>query len=122
MKHKVFTLIIATSLTLIANAQTDTLFVYGPGGPLAAMEECAKVLSTKTSLPVKVIAGPEANWIDQAKQNADVVFGGAEYMLTQFAMAHPGLINSSTRTELYNRAAAILVRKGNPQKITLLKI
>ena len=42
-------------------------------------------------------------------------------MLTQFAMQHPGLIDSSTRTELYKRAAGILVRKGNPKKITSLK-
>lgn len=99
----------------------DTLFVYGPGGPQAAIEECAKLFSKKMSLPVKVVAGPEAKWIEQAKQNADIIFGGAEYMLTQFSMLHPGFIDSSTTTELYRRAAAILVRKGNPKKITSLR-
>lgn len=121
MKFKLLILTLALSPSLFANAQSDTLYVYGPGGPQAAMEECAKVFSQKMSFPVKVIAGPEAKWIDQAKLNADVVFGGAEYMLTQFAMQHPGLIDSSTRTELYKRAAGILVRKGNPKKITSLK-
>ena len=121
MKLKIFTFVLALSFTIVTNAQRDTLFVYGPGGPQAAMEECAKAFSKKMSVPVKVIAGPEAKWIEQAKQNADVVFGGAEYMLTQFAMQHPGLVDSSTRTELYKRAAGILVRKGNPKKITSLK-
>lgn len=104
-----------------AQSKQDTLYVYGPGGPVAAMEECAKVFSMKNSIPVKVTAGPEAKWIEQAKQNADLVFGGAEYMLTQFIMQHPGLMDSTTRTELYKRGAGILVRPGNPKKITSLK-
>jgi accessory colonization factor AcfC len=121
MKLKLFIITLALSFALFANAQPDTLFVYGPGGPQAPMEECAKIFSKNMLIPVKIIAGPETNWIDQAKQNADLVFGGAEYMLTQFAVQHPGLIDSSTRTELYKRAAGILVRKGNPKKITSLK-
>ena len=72
-------------------------------------------------LPIKVIAGPETNWIEDAKRNAAIVFGGAEYMLTQFAMQHQGLIDSNTRTDLYERAAGILVRKGNPKNIGSLK-
>lgn len=121
MKLKLFAFTLAISFTILVTAQSDTLFVYGPGGPQVAMEECAKVFSKNMQVPVKVVAGPEAKWIEQAKQNADVIFGGAEYMLTQFAMQHPGLIDSSTRTELYKRGAAILVRPGNPKKITSLK-
>lgn len=121
MKFKIFVFILALNFTAVAEAQKDTLFVYGPGGPQAAMDECAKTFTKKMSVPVKVIAGPEAKWIEQAKQNADVVFGGAEYMLTQFSMQHPGLVDSSTRTELYKRAAGILVRNGNPKKIASLK-
>ncbi|MDP2415415.1 substrate-binding domain-containing protein [Daejeonella sp.] len=104
-----------------AQSKQDTLYVYGPGGPGAAMEECAKVFSMKNSIPVKVTAGPEAKWIEQAKQNADLVFGGAEYMLTQFTADHPELIDASARTELYKRAAAILVRPGNPKNIRNIK-
>ena len=99
----------------------DTLYVYGPGGPQAPMDECAKLFSKKFSIPVKVTAGPESKWIETAKQNADVIFGGAEYMLTQFAMQHPGLVDSTTRTALYKRAAGILVRPGNPKKIKSFK-
>jgi accessory colonization factor AcfC len=102
-------------------AQSDTLFVYGPGGPQAPMEECAKLFSTKMAVPVKVIAGPEDKWIENAKENADLVFGGAAYMLTQFASKHKGFLDSTTTSELYKRAAAILVRSGNPKKIKNLK-
>ncbi|HEY8661888.1 MAG TPA: substrate-binding domain-containing protein [Hanamia sp.] len=121
MKASIFIFLITISISGILQAQTDTLYVYGPGGPAAAMQECATVFANKTTIPVKVIAGPDAEWIGQAKQNADLVFGGAEYMLTQFAMQHPGMIDSVTRTELYKRAAGILVRKDNPKKITSLK-
>jgi accessory colonization factor AcfC len=118
---KLILLIIIGIIPGLLKAQSDTLYVYGPGGPAAAMEECAKVFARKTSIDVKVNAGPDAGWIDQAKQNADVVFGGAEYMLTQFSMQHPGLIDSSTRLSLYKRAAGILVRKDNPKNILSLK-
>ena len=122
MKNKFLVIVIFTVVPAVLFAQVkDTLFVYGPGGPAAAMEECAKKFSAKYSIPVKVTAGPEAKWIDNAKQNADIVFGGAEYMLTQFKMQHPGLMDSTTRTELYKRAAGILVRPGNPKKILSLK-
>jgi accessory colonization factor AcfC len=105
----------------VSAQQADTLFVYGPGGPQAPIEECAKLYSKKMSVPVKVLAGPEDKWIETAKQNADVIFGGAEYMLTQFAVKHKGLLDSNTTTELYKRAAGILVRKGNPKNIKTLK-
>ena len=119
---KLLAIICLSTGALISRAQqNDTMYVYGPGGPQAAMAECATVFSKKMSVPVKVISGPEAKWIEQAKQNADLVFGGAEYMLTQFKMQHPGLMDSTTRTELYKRAAGILVRPGNPKKIMALK-
>ncbi|GAC1422694.1 MAG: AcfC family putative adhesin [Flavisolibacter sp.] len=119
---KLFGIAVLLTAVLLSNAQqNDTLYVYGPGGPQAAMADCAAVFSKKMSVLVKVIAGPEAKWIEQAKQNADLVYGGAEYMLTQFKMQHPGLMDSTTRTELYKRAAGILVRPGNPKQIMTLK-
>lgn len=105
----------------IAIGQVDTLYVYGPGGPQAPMEECATLFRNRTGVPVKVTAGPQAGWIDQAKINADLVFGGAEYMLTQFAMQHPSMLDNSTRVSLYQRPAGIVVRPGNPKKIKSLK-
>lgn len=99
----------------------EVIYVYGPGGPLGPMKELAERFSAATKLKVEVTAGPEANWVDKAKQDADIIFGGSEYMLQDMVNKYPGLIEEKTRTSLYPRAAGILVRKGNPKKITGLK-
>ncbi|GAC1604759.1 MAG: AcfC family putative adhesin [Chitinophagaceae bacterium] len=119
--RKYMLLLIASIGSLSAYAQNDTLHVYGPGGPLSAMKDCAEAFSQKTGIPVEVIGGPEPKWLAQAQQNADIIYGGAEYMLTQFIQAHPGMVDVSTRVELYKRRAAILVRPGNPKRIATLK-
>jgi accessory colonization factor AcfC len=105
----------------IAAAQGKVLHVYGPGGPLGPMEECGRLFTQEKGVEVKVTAGPTPKWIEQAKENADLVFGGAEYMLTDFMLKYPGLVDAKSRTSLYIRAAGILVRKGNPKKIKSLK-
>nr|WP_294899609.1 substrate-binding domain-containing protein [uncultured Pedobacter sp.] len=120
-KLKSIIMIMSLLTPLLVQAQTDTLYVYGPGGPFGPINECGKIFSLQHQLMVKVVAGPESNWINEANKNADLVFGGAEYMLTQFSMKHPGLINNESRQELYKRGAAILVRPGNPKKIHSLK-
>nr|WP_094777207.1 extracellular solute-binding protein [Domibacillus aminovorans] len=99
----------------------EVVNVYGPGGPLGPMEELAEQFKKETGINVNVIAGPEEKWIDQAKQDADIIYGGSEYMLRDFMLKHPGMINEKTRTELYPRAAGILVRKGNPKNIQSLE-
>ena len=73
---------------MMAMAAGQSLHVYGPGGPLAPMKECAELYQQKTGVKVQVTAGPEEAWIDSAQTDADVVFGGAEYMLTQFDLEH----------------------------------
>ncbi|MBA9026055.1 accessory colonization factor AcfC [Peribacillus huizhouensis] len=102
-------------------AKNDVVKVYGPGGPLGPMKELADRFTDETGIKVEVTAGPEVKWIDQAKQDADIIYGGSEYMLTDFILKHPGIINEKTRTELYSRAAGILVRKGNPKQIQTLE-
>jgi accessory colonization factor AcfC len=121
MKRYILGLILITLISKPGVAQTDTLHVYGPGGPFTAINECAKLFTTQTGIPVKVIAGPEPKWFEQARQNADIIYGGAEYMLTQFIQNHPDMVDATSRTELYKRAAAILVRPGNPKSILTLK-
>ena len=103
------------------HAQKDTLYVYGPGGPFAPIDECAKIFGTKNNIIVKVTAGPESKWIETAKQNADLIYGGAAYMLTSFAMKYADFIDQNSRTELHKRGAAILVRPGNPKNIRSIK-
>ena len=121
MRNLILAFVITITLPNFAQAQKDTLYVYGPGGPLAPIEESAKIFGTENNIVVKVTAGPESKWIAEAKLKADLIYGGAEYMLTSFAMAHPGLVDESSRTELYKRGAAILVRPGNPKNIRSIK-
>lgn len=104
------------------SSQSDHVIrVYGPGGPLGPIKEAAEHFSTETGIKVEVTAGPEGNWIGKAKQDADIIFGGSEYMLQDFIFNHPEMIDTKSRTELYPRAAGILVRKGNPKKIESLE-
>ncbi|MCG3088951.1 extracellular solute-binding protein [Sporosarcina cyprini] len=105
-----------------ATSQNDHVIrVYGPGGPLGPIKEAAEKFSAETGIQVEVTAGPEGKWIDQAKQDADIIFGGSEYMLQNFIFTYPEVIDTKSRTELYPRAAGILVRKGNPKKIESLE-
>jgi accessory colonization factor AcfC len=103
-----------------APAQERVLHIYGPGGPLGPMEECGQIFAKEKRIAVKVTAGPTPGWIDQARQDADLIFGGAEYMLTDFILKYPDLVDPKSRTSLYDRPAGILVRKGNPKKIRFL--
>jgi accessory colonization factor AcfC len=121
MKKKLLVLAFFILANKAGFAQVDTLHVYGPGGPYSAMNECAKEFTFQTGIPVKVIAGPEPKWFGLATQNADLIYEGAEYMFTQFVQNHPGVIDETSTTELYKRAAAILVRPGNPKHIRTLK-
>ncbi|MDF2680685.1 MAG: hypothetical protein K0R47_1875 [Brevibacillus sp.] len=105
-----------STATSAAN-KDEVIYVYGPGGPLGPMKELAERFSKANKLNVEVTAGPEAKWVEKAKKDADVVFGGSEYMLQEMVHKYPGLIDEKTRTSLYPRAAGILIRKGNPKKI-----
>ena len=104
-----------------APAAAQALHVYGPGGPATAMKECAAAFARQTGTAVEVTAGPEPQWLAQAQQDADLVYGGAEYMLTQTALAHPGFLDETSRTSLYARESAVLVRTGNPLHIKRLE-
>ncbi|NDP49081.1 MAG: extracellular solute-binding protein [Sulfuriferula multivorans] len=93
------------------------LNVYGPGGPAPAMKEAAAAFEQKTGTKVTVTAGPTPKWIDQAKADADVVYGGSETMMTDFVTAMDGRIQESEVQPMYLRPYSILVRPGNPKKI-----
>jgi accessory colonization factor AcfC len=95
----------------------EPLRVYGPGGPLTPVRACAERFTRTKGVAVKVDGGPEEAWAAKAEQDADLVFGGAEYMLTDLARRHPDLLDLGTRASLWDRPAAILVRKGNPRRI-----
>jgi len=98
------------------------LRAYGPGGPAPAMREAAKAFGERKGIEVAVTAGPTPSWKDQALKDADVIFSGSEYMMTDFVQKDlPGLIDASTIRTLYLRPSAILVRPGNPKGIRGVK-
>lgn len=94
------------------------IHVYGPGGPAPAMQEAAKAFGAAHHVEVIVVAGPTPKWLDQAKANADLIFSGAETMMSDFQTAMPTEIDPASVEPLYLRPAAILVRPGNPDHIT----
>jgi len=93
------------------------LRVYGPGGPLTPVRGCAERFARARGVKVTVDGGPEERWWGRAEKDADVVFSGAEYMLSDLERRRPGFLDPSTRRSLWVRPAAILVRKGNPRRI-----
>jgi len=99
-----------------AMAAPETLHVYGPGGPLPAMNEAAEIFGRTHGAEVQVTGGPLSQWIDHAKADADVVFSGSEVMMSDFITAMSD-IDPATVKALYLRPAAILVRPGNPTNI-----
>jgi len=104
--------------TAPAGGQRVTLKAYGPGGPAPAMREAAKVFAGKKGIAIEITAGPTPTWKDQAMRDADLIFSGSEYMMTDFVRRDfPGLIDAATIRTLYLRPSAILVRPGNPKQI-----
>ncbi|GAC1492601.1 MAG: AcfC family putative adhesin [Gemmatimonadaceae bacterium] len=120
----------ATALLLIffavasgqaASSGRETIHIYGPGGPLAAMKEAAAEFSRHRGVQVEVVGGPTTQWLERAKSDADIIFSGAENMMTDFIGqlkdAPAGQIDVATVDPLYIRPSAILVRPGNPKRI-----
>jgi len=105
------------SCSALVMAQQEVLYLYGPGGPLPAMKEAAEVFGQANTIKIEVVAGPTGTWLPKAKGDADFIFSGAEYMMTDFITAMEGRIDESTVVSLYLRPSAILVRPGNPKKI-----
>ncbi|MEO5567940.1 MAG: substrate-binding domain-containing protein [Gemmatimonadaceae bacterium] len=107
------------------SSPAETLFVYGPGGPLPAMIEAGAAFGRQHGMHVKVTGGPTPQWLVAGRANADVIFSGAENMMTDYvrqlgdsvAGLQPGRIDERTIRPLYLRPVAILVRPGNPKRI-----
>jgi accessory colonization factor AcfC len=95
------------------------LHVYGPGGPAPAMKEAARAFSEKRQVAVEVTAGPTPVWKEQALKDADLIFSGSEYMMTDFVQRDlPGILKAEAVQTLYLRPSAILVRPGNRRTFT----
>lgn len=108
---------LAPAFPAVAQPPPLTLRVYGAGGPLAPMQEAAQRFGERAGVRVVVVGGPRAEWIGQARQDADVLYEGAEYAMRIFASSEPALVDLASRITIADREAAILVRKGNPRGI-----
>ncbi|EGQ7854413.1 substrate-binding domain-containing protein [Vibrio crassostreae] len=111
MKIKILTLSVFLSSSVYAS---NTLHVYGPGGPAPAMLETAKLFEKQEGIKVNVVFGPQSKWEESAKNNADLIFSGSEIMLHQQNKS----FSLSKSEALYLRPSGIIVRKGNPKSIT----
>jgi len=85
------------------------------------MKEAAAAFSRLRGVQVDVVGGPTPQWLEKAKSDADIIFSGAEHMMTDFIAqlkdAPAGKIDVATVDPLYIRPAAILVRPGNPKHV-----
>jgi accessory colonization factor AcfC len=99
-------------------AGAEDLHVYGPGGPEPAIREAAAQFGAARGIHVEVTAGPTGNWLAQAKTDGDVVYSGSETMMADFLHQMSAELLPDTVTPLYLRVSAILVRPGNPRKVT----
>jgi accessory colonization factor AcfC len=104
-----------------SDCSANVLHVYGPGGPLPAMKEAAATFSKMRCVQVVISAGPIDKWAKDAQLNADLIFSGSEEMMSDFQRALRGSIDPATIRPLYLRKAAILVRPGNPMRISGLE-
>jgi accessory colonization factor AcfC len=99
-----------------AFSQQDTIFVYGPGGPYAAIHEAAVLFDKENNVTISITKGPVSEWKYSAELNADLIYSGSESMMTNFSNDF-NIIQKETITPLYLRKSGLLVRPGNPKKI-----
>ena len=93
------------------------LRVYGPGGPHHVLTECAERFREKHGLTVAVIRALPHELEQRLREDGDIYYGGAEYMLEEFAQRNPGVLDVSSAENLHPRRIGIVVRKGNPLNI-----
>ncbi len=117
-KPLLFSLFFTLVLMFPPRALSKTiLHVYGPGGPAPAIKSAATAyMKAHPDVQIQVHAGPTSQWLPEAQQQADLIFSGAEYMMTQFAQQLPQVLPESIYP-LYLRPSTLLVRPGNPKKI-----
>ncbi|MBP1749338.1 MAG: hypothetical protein H6Q52_1877 [Deltaproteobacteria bacterium] len=96
------------------------LHIYGPGGPYTPMMESALAYFQRTGIEVFVMMGTPDQWMALARLSADCIYGGAEYMMTDFIAEFPDMIDTESITNLHAREIGIIVRPGNPLGISSL--
>ena len=90
--------------------------LYGAGGPHTAFRKVADVWEEMSGNSVEVIAGPEADWTEDAQADADILWGTAEQAMTAFLLTYPAFDHDAVEP-IYLRPAIIAVKAGNPKGI-----
>ena len=116
-------LLIGVLLLQVATAGATTknpdkvLRVYGPGGPHHVIEECAVLFRDRQGVDVEVVKALPYNLEQRLREDGDLYYGGAEYMLEGFDHRNPGVLDMNSVVKLHPRRIGIIVRKGNPLNI-----
>lgn len=96
-------------------ASTDpVLFAFGPGGPHRALSECAQQFEQASGIRVEVLRSGPDRLAQNLRAHGDLYYGGAEYMLEEFARRHPDILDLDSAALTHPRRIGILVRRGNP--------
>lgn len=61
--------------------------------------------------------GPQHKWNEEAKKNADILFGASEQSALAITRDHKDRFNEKDIQPLYLRKSILLVKKGNPKNI-----
>jgi len=118
MKSTLKSISIALSVMIPSFGVFADVNLYGPGGPHVALIEVGKAFQKETGIKVNVNFGPQATWNDKARRDADILFGSSEQSALAITTDHLKDFDIHQITPLYLRPAVILVKKGNPKKIT----
>lgn len=100
------------------SAAQEVLNVYGSEGPAPAVQEAAGAFGDENNVKMHVVTGPPDSWLAQAAVEADLVFASADFMMDDFVLTKSLAIDESSVTHLYMRPSAVLVRPGNPKRIS----
>ncbi len=85
------------------------------------MKACGERFAELAGVRVVTTKGIPASWIGRAREDADLIYGGAEYMLLDYDRECPGLVDMNTVVNLYPRRVGLLVRKGNPRGLDTIE-
>lgn len=110
-------LLLATAAGAATENPQKALLVYGPGGPHHVLQECADLFAATHGIDVHIIKAMPGELDRRLREDGDIYYGGAEYMLEEFVEDNPGVIDLSTAELLHPRKIGIIVRKGNPLAI-----
>lgn len=114
-----FCCLFAVGLNVQASVSAQKhLHVYGPGGPHRVLEECADLFRQRHGIDVWVTKAMPGDLERKLREDGDLYYGGAEYMLEKLVSQNVDLLDLSTVTNLHPRRIGIMVRKGNPLQIS----